>query len=238
METRYMTVTRYPFYDSIIQRGGHTLVAGTNGSGKSVVLNGLIVTAICEGAQLILLDPKGGVEFNVYRDTLDCIGYGGDLDEFKPALEKAIRIMDDRYRRMSAAHIRKSNEQPVYVIIDEYADMMSERKKELQPLLLKLARKGRAANVRLVLATQSPYRSIITGDIRGNMVNFVALRVTAKTYSRLILEDVGAETLNVGEALVKLNGEFEAHRECVPMYSEENLEQIALWRTPPSKRWK
>lgn len=233
-----MNVEKYEFYDKILKRGGHTLVAGTNGSGKSVVLNGLIVQAIAEGYELILLDPKGGMQFAKYRDTLDCIAFGETLEGFKPALEKAVEIMMTRYEYMKSNHIWECTEKPLYVIIDEYADMMSGYKKDLQPLLLRLARMGREANVRLVLATQSPYKSIITGDIKGNMVNYVALRVTAKSYSRLIIDEVGAEDLNVGEALVKLNGEFHPHKEKVPMYPKDLLEKIALLRTPPAKRWK
>lgn len=232
-----MNVTRHKFYTDLTA-GGHVLVAGATGSGKSVVLNGLIVQAIANGAQLILLDPKGGTEFGIYRDTLDCIEYAGDLDEFKPALETAVRIMDERYKVLAAAHKRTSEDTPVYVIIDEFGDMMSDRKKDLQPLLLKLARKGRAANVRLILATQSPYKSIITGDIKANMQSIVALRTLDKSASRLIITEPGAELLNVGEALVRLKGEFTPHREKVPMYPDELLEKIALLRTPPSKRWK
>ena len=237
MEEKLM-IPQYDFYYNIYERGGHTLVAGTNGSGKSVVLNGLIMTAILEHAQLILLDPKGGVEFRKYRDALDVIAFGKTLSEFRPALELADRIMMQRYNYMEENDIEDCEDKPLYVVIDEYAEMMSEGKKDLQPLLLKLARMGRAANVRLVLATQSPYKSIITGDIKGNMVNLIALRVIGKSYSRLIIDEPGAETLNVGEALVRLKGEFNAHREFVPMYPKDLLKKVAVLRTPPSKRKK
>lgn len=233
-----MRIPKYDFYEKIFDKGSHTLVAGMTGSGKSVVLNGLIVSAICHDCDLMLLDPKNGMEFGVYRDCLNTVAYGGDLDEFAPALEKAVNIMNERIVRASAQHLRKTTDKPLYIIIDEYADMMSERKKDLQPLLLKIARKGRAVNVRLVLATQSPYKSIITGDIKGNIGNYVALHVAAKSFSRLIIDTEGAETLNIGEAMVRLNGEFSAHREHVPMYDDDLLEELALWRTPPSKRWK
>lgn len=232
-----MRIPKHDFYERLASEG-HILVAGATGSGKSVVLNGLIVSAICNNSSVILLDPKGGAEFGIYRDCLNTLAYAGDLDDFAPALEKAVKIMDARYAELTAKRLRKSEESPVYVIIDEYGDMMSDRKKELQPLLLKLARKGRAANVRLILATQSPYKSIITGDIKANMQSTVALRTRARSDSRLIIDAEGAETLNVGEALVLHKGAFTPTRERVPMYSDDLLEELALWRTPPSKRWK
>ena len=233
-----MRIPKHDFYEKIFNKGGHTLVAGMTGGGKSVVLNGLIVSAICHNCELMLLDPKGGMEFGIYRDCLNTIAYGGDLDEFAPALEKAVGIMNERITRASAQHLRKTDDTPLYIVIDEFADMMSERKKELQPLLLKIARKGRAVNVRLILATQTPYQSIVTGDIKANIGNYIAMPVVAKRFSRLILEVEGAETLSVSEAMVRLSGEFVAHREHVPMYSDDLLEELALWRTPPSKRWK
>lgn len=232
-----MRVAKHAFYDRLADEG-HILVAGATGSGKSVVLNGLICTALCTGRRLILLDPKGGAEFGIYRDCENTIVYGDDLDNFRPALEKAVEIMDVRYAEIAAKRLRKTTEDPVYVIIDEYGDMMSDRKKDLQPLLLKLARKGRAANVRLILATQSPYKRIITGDIKANMQSTVALRTRARSDSRLIIDAEGAETLNVGEALVLHKNEFSPVRERVPMYDDGTLEALALWRTPPSKRWK
>lgn len=230
-------LTMYEFYEKIAG-AGHVLVAGKAGSGKSVILNGLIVTAIANDADLMLLDPKGGVEFGIYRDALNVKGYAGDIEEFAKPLKQAIAIMDERFKRMEEQRIRKSKEKPLYVVIDEYADMMSEKKKELQPLLLKLARKGRAANVRLILATQTPYKSIITGDIKANMQTLVALKVLSKSYSRLIIDEPGAENLHVGEALVRLDSDDEPHKEIVPMYDDETLETVALLRTPPAKRWK
>lgn len=233
----HMKIQEHQFYSRLMTEG-HILVAGATGSGKSVVLNGLIMQAIGKGYSMMLLDPKGGAEFSIYRDTVNCCGYGADVEQFPAVLQEAVQIMDKRYETMTAKHLRKSEEDPLYVIIDEYGDMMSDCKKVCQPPLLKLARKGRAANVRLILATQSPYKSIITGDIKANMQATVALRTRAKSDSRLIIDEAGAETLNIGEALVLHKGAFSPVKERVPMYSEDFLEQVALFRTPPSKRWK
>jgi len=232
-----ITVDRYEFFENIAH-GGHTLVAGKTRSGKSVILNGLIVTAIMDGAQLILLDPKGGVEFSKYKDCVETIAYAGNVDEFKPALERAVAEMMRRNAVMVQKRITKSEERPLYVIIDEYATLMTDMKKELQPLLLKLARMGAASNVRLVLATQTPYLSIVTGDIKNNMQSIVALKVRNKSFSRLIIDEPGAENLHVGEALVLMDSDDAPHKEYVPMYPADLLEKIALLRTPPSKRWK
>lgn len=233
-----LMVDQYEFYYNLFENGGHTLVAGKTRSGKSVILNGLIVTAMLEHAQLILLDPKGGVEFAKYKDCVETIAYAGCLEEFKPALERAVAEMMRRNAVMVQKRITKSQERPLFVIVDEYASMMTDAKKDLQPLLLKLARMGAASNVRLVLATQTPYLSIVTGDIKNNMQSIVALKVRNKSFSRLILDEAGAENLHVGEALVLLDSDDAPHKERVPMYPLDLLEQIALLRTPPSKRWK
>lgn len=232
-----MTIDVYEFYQRLCH-DGNVLVAGQAGSGKSVILNGIIVTAMANGNHMLLLDPKGGAEFSIYKDCIEVDGFAKDVEEFAPLLKRAVTLMNERHADMERRHIRTTDAPEYYVIIDEYGDMMSDAKKECLPLLLKLARKGRAARVRLVLATQVPSRQVVTADISANMHTIVALHTLSALDSRVIIRANGAEKLPVGEAMVQHRNSFEITHEAVPMYDDEFLEKVALWRTPPSKRWK
>lgn len=232
-----MEVFMYDFYDKLCH-DGNVLVAGQAGAGKSVILNGIIATAILNGSHMLLLDPKGGVEFKIYKHCVEVDGFAKDVDEFAPLLKKAVDIMNKRYEEMERNYKRTTDEPEFYVVIDEYGDMMTDAKKECLPYLLKLARKGRAAKVRLVLATQVPSRQVVTADISANMHTIVALHTQTSLDSRVIIRVPGAETLPVGEAMIKHRNAFDITRERVPMYDEDLLETIALLRTPLDKRWK
>lgn len=232
-----MQVYVYDFYEKLCH-DGNVLVAGQAGAGKSVILNGIIMTAMLNGNHMMLLDPKGGAEFGIYKDCEEVDGFAKDVDDFAPLLKKAVEIMNKRYADMERAHKRTSDEPEFYVIIDEYGDMMSDRKKECLPYLLKIARKGRAARVRLILATQVPSRQVVTADISANMHTIVALHTRSSLDSRVIIREPGAEKLAVGEAMVQHRDAFGVSKERVPMYDDETLENVALLRTPLDKRWR
>jgi len=232
-----MKVSVYEFYEKLCH-DGNVLVAGQAGAGKSVILNGIIMTAMLNGNHMMLLDPKGGAEFGIYKNCVGVDSFAKDVDDFAPLLKKAVEIMDKRYENMEQKHKRTSDEPEYYVIIDEYGDMMSDAKKQCLPYLLKLARKGRAAKVRLILATQVPSRQVVTADISANMHTIVALHTRSALDSRVIIREAGAEKLSVGEAMIQHRNAFEITRERVPMYDDDTLENVALLRTPPEKRWR
>lgn len=181
---------------SILQQP-HILIAGATGSGKSVVINSTIYTALYKAPcdlKFVLIDPKR-VELVKYRNLPHTISYASEPYEIFSALAGVERLMESRYKAMQRRGEVKSQEAEVYVVIDEFADLMTTQKKETLPILCRLAQLGRAANVHLIIATQRPTRDIINGQIKVNLDSRLALRCPTPQDSRNIIDRKGAETL-------------------------------------------
>lgn len=175
----------------------HILIAGSTGSGKSVLLNSLIYTALYKPPTVcgfILIDPKR-VELNQYKPLPHCIRYASEPNEIAETIAGAVDLMEERYKRMQAAGQKKSTERDIYIIIDEFADLMTTQKRQTLAPLCRLAQLGRAANIHLIVATQRPTKDIINGQIKVNMDSRLALRCPTAQDSRNILNNKGAETL-------------------------------------------
>lgn len=175
----------------------HLLIAGTTGSGKSVLINSLIYTALYQSpnrCKFILIDPKR-VELIDYKPLPHTISYSSELSDILEALQYSIELMEKRYKQMQRQRIKKSNDANIYIIIDEYADLVIQAKKEIERYIIRLSQLGRAANIHLIIATQRPTRDIVTGAIKVNLDSRVALRCSSSQDSRNILDVKGAETL-------------------------------------------
>ena len=175
----------------------HLLIAGCTGSGKSVLLNGLICSLIKQPptmAQLVLIDPKR-VELSRYATLPHCLAYACEPNAIANTLEYAVELMMNRYDQMQRMQQRLFSGSDVYVIVDEFADLITTDKKRVLPLLMRLAQLGRAAKIHLFIATQRPTRDIVSGQIKVNMDSRVALRCPSAIDSRNIINVKGAETL-------------------------------------------
>lgn len=175
----------------------HLLIAGSTGSGKSVLINSLIYTALYKSPnryQFILIDPKR-VELVDYKPLPHTISYSSEMADILEALQTAIDLMENRYKAMQRQRIKKSNAADIYIIIDEYADLIIQAKKQVERYIMRLSQLGRAANIHLILATQRPTRDIITGAIKVNLDSRVALRCPSPVDSRNIIDVKGAEAL-------------------------------------------
>lgn len=175
----------------------HLLIAGATGSGKSVVINGLIYTALYDSpttVQFILIDPKR-VELVDYKPLPHTLQYASEPGDMVQALEKAMEITESRYKAMQAQHMKKYQGGAVYVVIDELADLMTTDRRHVQPLIQRLAQIGRAANVHIIAATQCPLASVIPTPIKVNFDSRVALRTRSAQDSRNILGVKGCELL-------------------------------------------
>lgn len=209
----------------------HLLIAGATGSGKSVIVNGLIYTALysapCQ-VQFILIDPKR-VELSMYRDLPHTIRYASEPENMVSALNEAMRITEDRYAEMQKEGIRKYNGSQVYVIIDELADLMTTNKRQVQPLLQRLCQIGRAAGVHVIACTQCPLREVIPTAIKVNFDARFGLRTRSAQDSRNILGVTGCEILpKYGQAYYMTPAEFTLYK--IPFYDDDVLkERVNHW---------
>lgn len=194
----------YDFFTDVLKQN-HTLIAGATGSGKSVVINGLISTLLyrhpgysADRASLILIDPKR-VELARYKNLPHTICHAGGQkpEAWRDAILLATRIMDQRYDEMESDGLLEYNGGDLYVVIDEWASINS----KMNPLrnacvasLLRLVSEGRAAKIHCILATQVPKATVIPTEIRDNFTCRIALMTENKLQSRVIIDQDGCET--------------------------------------------
>ena len=206
----------------------HLLIAGTTGSGKSVMTNVLISSLLYHNSpsdlKLIIVDPKQ-VEMAAYEDIPHLLApVINSTDKALSAMKWAVGEMEKRYTIMSKERVKniidyntKMAEQGgkveiadedgnvqkhdhgkmpyIVVIVDEMADLMMTAGKELEMLIVRIAQKGRAAGIHLVLATQRPEVKVVTGLIKANIPGRIAFAVNNGVDSRVMLDAVGAEKL-------------------------------------------
>ena len=185
----------------------HVLVAGASGSGKSVFVQGMIVSLLAkhtpDDIDIFMVDPKM-VEFSFYKPLAQC----HVVTETKDAVEllnNLTEVMDDRYRELSAAgcrDIESYNERyadhkmkRIVLFIDELADLIKTSKKSVETAIVRIAQKARACGIHMVIATQYPVASVVTGLIKANMPTKVCFTVTNATASCVMLGKGGAEKL-------------------------------------------
>jgi S-DNA-T family DNA segregation ATPase FtsK/SpoIIIE len=186
----------------------HLLIAGSTGSGKSVALNGMLMSLLYkvtpEQCKLILIDPKR-LEFASYVDIPHLlVPPVTQPRQASLVLRWLVHEMEERYqlladngvKNISDYHQIKKGELPfIVVVIDELADLMMVAGREIEDLIVRLAQMARAAGIHLIVATQRPSVDVITGLIKVNFPSRIALRVTSATDSRTILDCSGAEKL-------------------------------------------
>lgn len=187
----------------------HVLVAGTTGSGKSVLLNSWICTLLYRTTpaevRLILVDPK----------RVELVGYNGvphlltpvivETDKILSALRWATQEMERRYKQFAEVGVRNLdgfNELSgfqalpyIVIIIDELADLMAYAPVEVEDTICRIAQMARATGIHLVLATQRPSVDVITGLIKANIPARIAFNVSSMMDSRVIIDTPGAEKL-------------------------------------------
>ena len=189
----------------------HLLIAGATGSGKSVMVNALITSLLCEATpddvRMILMDLKR-VELAAYNGLPHLlVPVITEPDRAKAALKWAVNEMEARYRRLAGAtarNIRAFNETRVdpedrmpyiIIVIDELADLMMREGKNVEDPIVRLAQKARATGIHMVLATQRPSVNVVTGLIKANFPSRIAFAMASQIDSRTILDAPGAEDL-------------------------------------------
>ena len=242
MRTIYHTPSGkyYNLYKDMLSQV-HLLIAGTTGSGKSVIINGMLTTALYDSpaeVEFILIDPKR-VELIEYRNLPHTISYATEPLGVVHALEKAMDITEWRYTVMQSNGLKKFPGGHVYVVIDELADLMTTNKKQVQPLIQRLAQIGRAANIHIVAATQCPLASVIPTAIKVNFDSRVGLRTRSAQDSRNILGVKGCEDLpQYGKGLYMTPTGIQLYN--IPMYTDDvHTKLINYWKytKPEHKYW-
>jgi len=222
----------------------HLLIAGTTGSGKSVGINAMILSLLYKNSpdqlRLLMIDPKM-LEFSIYNDIPHLL----TPVITKPkqaivALNNMVVEMERRYEMMAESrtkNIENYNDKVketggehfpyIVVIIDELADLMMTSGKEVEHSIGRLAQMARASGIHLIVATQRPSVDVVTGLIKANLPSRISYRVGQKVDSKIILDQMGAESLlGRGDMLFTPPGATGLVRLHAPWSTEEEIERI------------
>ena len=189
----------------------------------NTIIAGILLTRRPDEVKMILIDPKmvEMTAFNTIPHLMTPIVT--ETRRAVQILEWATIKMDERYALLAEARVKNIGEynalgteeivrrfEPtspdeeakipkklpyVVIIIDELADLMMTAAKEIEAHIVRLAQKSRAVGIHIVLATQRPQATVVTGLIKANMPTRIGFRVAARMDSRIILDQNGAETL-------------------------------------------
>jgi len=222
----------------------HLLIAGTTGSGKSVGINAMILSLLYKNSpdqlRLLMIDPKM-LEFSIYNGIPHLLTpVITKAKQAIVALNNMVSEMERRYELMSETrtkNIENYNDKVkkeggehlpyIVVIIDELADLMMTSGKDVEHSIARLAQMARASGIHLIVATQRPSVDVVTGLIKANLPSRISYRVGQKVDSKIILDQMGAESLlGRGDMLFTPPGSTGLVRLHAPWSSESEIEKI------------
>ena len=223
----------------------HTLIAGATGSGKSVLMQNIILgiaaTNTPAQAEIILIDPKQGVDYFPFEGLPHL--QKGIVDQQDKALEMLralVEEMESRYTRFRALRVsnldafnervQQADRLPyLWLIHDEFADwmMVEEYKQEVVSVVGRLGVKARAAGIYLIFAAQRPDANVMPVQLRDNLGNRLILKVASEGTSEIALGEKGAERLlGRGHLIAKLEGVSDVSYGQVPFVDAEDIEKL------------
>ena len=209
--------------------------------GLNAIITSLLYKKHPNELKLVLIDPKK-VEFSVYsRITNKFMAALADEDEpIITDVTKVVRtlnslcvLMDSRYdllKKAGARNIKEYNQKYInhklrltdgheympyiVVIIDEFGDLIMTAGKEVELPIARIAQLARAVGIHMIIATQRPTTSIITGNIKANFPGRVAFKVTSAIDSKTILDRTGANQLIGRGDMLYRNGQEPGRVQC------------------------
>ncbi len=234
----------------------HSLVAGATGSGKSVLIQALLLDIAAtnpkELAQIVLIDPKMGVD---YAPLADLPHMREEIVTTKEGatevLDSLVQEMEERYRAFAKARARdlptynskvtEAERLPmVFLVHDEFADWMLDDayKAAVGAAVQRLGVKARAAGIHLIFAAQRPDKDVMPMQLRENLGNRLILKVASEATSKIALDRPGAELLlGRGHLAAKLNGEQGLVFAQAPFLSDQDIESaVAAIRSESSNQ--
>ncbi|MBI2098786.1 MAG: DNA translocase FtsK, partial [Candidatus Wildermuthbacteria bacterium] len=224
-----------------IDKAPHFLIAGSTGSGKSIMIHSLLIALLYKNSpetlRLILIDPKR-VELSMYNDLPHLVS--PVITEAKKAVgvfRWAISEMERRYEMLLRAGSRdvqsynkKYPEESlpyILIVIDELADLMVSYGREVEGSIVRLAQMARATGLHLVLSTQRPSVEVVTGLIKANITSRIALQLPSQVDSRTVLDTSGAEKLLGGGDMLFVSSELSKPKRIQGAYlSEEEVQKV------------
>ena len=238
-----------------LSRAPHLLIAGSTGTGTTVCVHSMILSLLSrftpDELNLLMVDPKT-VEFTHYSCLPHLISpIVTDVDKTSAALQFAVDEMEKRYRLFSKVGSRNISDfnsrkklavtgldddrkeipdqiPRIVIIINELADIMvSDARCEVEISIARIAQKGRAAGIHMIIATQTPRVNVITSVIKANMPTRIAFNVTSNVDSRVILDMGGAEDLiGRGDMLFLATDSSDFRRIQGAWVSEKEIEKV------------
>ena len=218
----------------------HVLIAGTTGSGKTVCVNSLILSLLYKlspnDLKFVMVDPKMVelMPFNGLPHLLCPVIT--DAKKAAVALNWVVNEMEERYQllaKVGARNIEAHNEKVaeklpyIVVIIDEFADLMSVARDQIENAITRLAQLSRAVGIHLMLATQRPSVDVITGVIKANLPARISFKVASKVDSRTVLDMNGADKLlGKGDMLFLKPGESKLIRIQCTLVGDKEIERV------------
>lgn len=230
----------------------HTLICGATGSGKSVFVNGILMSLLYKASpsdvKLIMVDPKK-VEFEKYRGIPHLLfPVVSNPKRAAGVLAWCVKEMEDRYEKMAKVGVRdlrgynklmrsSPSDDPdlqplplIVIVIDELSDLMVVARDEVEDHIYRLAQMARAAGMYLLIATQRPSVDVVTGVIKANIPSRIALKTSSPQDSRTILNTIGAEQLlGNGDMIYKPQGLDRSLRVQGAWVSDDEVEKVVAF---------
>lgn len=224
----------------------HTLVAGSTGSGKSVLVQNIILGIAATNtpamARILLIDPKAGVDYFAFEDLPHLQdGIVSGTDEALVRLEALVTEMERRYKLFRDARTnniegynRKNPADPLattWVVHDEFADWMQidSYRGAVESIVSRLGVKARAAGIYLIFAAQRPDNSVFPMQLRSNLGNRLILKVDSPGTSDLSLGQKGGAAerlLGQGHLAAIIGGASSPQYAQVPFVDEAELAEL------------